>query len=230
MKKLLIIEDEVKVANIIKQGFEENGFTADVAYDGTIGLKMLKNATAAADAIILDVNLPGMNGYEVAEKIRESNPRIPILMLTALGNIDDKIAGFESGADDYLLKPFEFKELLIRINTLIKRNTGIKDSRLLKIADLELNLDTKIVKRNGTRFDLTAKEFGLLEYLVKNKGKVVSRAAIAQQVWDLNFDTGTNVIDVYVNFLRKKIDNDPSKKLIHTVVGMGYILREEYED
>jgi DNA-binding response OmpR family regulator len=228
MKKLLIIEDEVKVANIIKQGFEENGFTAEVAYDGSIGLKMLKNNRA--DAIILDVNLPVMNGYEVAAKIRESNPTIPILMLTALGNIDDKIAGFESGADDYLLKPFEFKELLIRITTLIKRNTGVKDSRLLKIADLELNLDTKIVKRNGIRFDLTAKEFGLLEYLVKNKGKVVSRAAIAQEVWDLNFDTGTNVIDVYVNFLRKKIDTEPNKKLIHTVVGMGYILREEYED
>jgi two-component system, OmpR family, copper resistance phosphate regulon response regulator CusR len=206
MKKILIIEDEIKVAKLIQQGLSENEFEAEIAFDGVIGLRMA--TTGAFNAIILDINLPGINGYDVAKKIREKNSSIPVLMLTALGSLEDKIAGFESGADDYLLKPFEFRELLVRINALIKRADGTLHKKLLTIADLEVNQDTKVVKRGGKRIDLTAKEYALLEYLMRNRGKIISRIDIAEKVWDLNFDTGTNVIDVYVNFLRKKIDKD----------------------
>ena len=228
MKKILIVEDEAKVARLIEQGLLENQFEVELAFDGTIGSRMAR--ATSYHAIILDVNLPGINGYEVAKKIREVNSNTPILMLTAMGTIEDKISGFESGADDYLLKPFEFRELLARLNVLMKRADGATHKKLLTVADLELNLDTKVAKRANRRIDLTAKEYGLLEYFIQNKGKVISRSDIAEKVWDLDFDTGTNVIDVYVNFLRKKIDKDASVKLIHTVIGMGYILREPDED
>jgi DNA-binding response OmpR family regulator len=228
-KNILIVEDEVKVAKLIREGLQAKQFEAEIAYDGLIGHRMA--ITGKFDAVILDVNLPGMNGFEVAKKIRQTNTVIPILMLTALGSIDDKLSGFESGADDYLIKPFEFRELLVRITTLLKRvdNAG-RHSPILSISDLEMDTDTKIVKRAGKRIDLTAREFELLEYLIRHKGKVVSRIDIAEKVWDLSFDTGTNVIDVYVNFLRKKVDKDQPKKLIQTVIGMGYTIREIDED
>lgn len=224
LTKVLIIEDEPKVASFIKIGLEENGYAADIAHDGLKGVNMAKQNTY--NAIILDLNLPVMNGYEVCKKIREKND-VPVLMLTALGTTEDKLMGFESGADDYLVKPFEFRELLARIKALLKRNTQATSSaNLLQIADLELNTDSKTVKRNNTKIDLTAKEFSLLEFLMRNKGRVISRSEIAEKIWDITFDTGTNVIDVYINFLRKKIDKDYPVKLIHTHIGMGYVLKE----
>lgn len=223
--KVLIIEDEPKVASFIKVGLEENGYYADIANDGATGAQ--KAIHNSYNAIILDLNLPQMNGYEVCKKIRLHNLDVPVLMLTALGTTEDKLQGFESGADDYLVKPFEFRELLARIKALLKRNqSAVSNANLLKIADLELNTDSKTVKRNNTKIELTAKEFSLLEFLMRNKGRVISRGEIAEKIWDITFDTGTNVIDVYINFLRKKIDKDYPIKLIHTQIGMGYVLKE----
>lgn len=223
---ILLVEDEVKVAQTIKQGLEEHGFVVDVAYDGQMGQRMAQNNTY--QAIILDVNLPIINGFTLCTEIRNENPHIPILMLTALGTMDDKTIGFNAGADDYLVKPFEFKELLLRVNSLLKRaNLKVQIGAVLKIADLELDTLGKTVKRAGKKIDLTAKEFLLLEYLLKNRGRVVSRAEIAEKIWDITFETGTNVIEVYVNFLRKKIDKDFDLKLIHTQKGMGYVLKDE---
>jgi DNA-binding response OmpR family regulator len=228
-RRILIVEDEEKVAKLIQQGLVENEYEAEIAFDGTIGLRMA--LSGKFDALILDVNLPGINGFEVARSIRQQNAGLPILMLTAMGSLDDKLEGFDSGADDYLLKPFEFRELLVRIQSLIKRlDRPVTIDQVLKMADLEVNIDTKIVKRAGKRIDLTAKEFALLEYLMNRRNRVVSRGEIAEKVWDLNFDTGTNVIDVYVNFLRNKIDKPFDPKLIQTVIGMGYTMRLPDED
>lgn len=224
--KILLVEDEKKIASALKKGLEEQGFDVQEAYDGAMGEKLFLNYPF--DIVILDINLPGINGYTLSRIIRRQNHAIPILMLTALGTVDDKLEGFEAGADDYLVKPFEFKELLARIKTLLKRTVkGFSAGSILRIADLEMNLDSKEVIRAGNKITLTAKEFQLLEYLIRNKGRVLSRADIAGQVWDIGFDTGTNVIDVYINFLRKKIDKDYSPKLIHTQIGMGYIMKEE---
>jgi len=223
--KILLVEDEKKIVAALKKGLEEQGYYVQVAYDAIVGEKLFNNYSF--DLILLDVNLPGVNGYELSRLIRQKNQDIPILMLTALGSVDDKVVGFEAGADDYLVKPFAFRELLVRIKTLLKRAVkGLPTGHSLRIADLEINLDSKEVTRDGNKIVLTAKEFQLLEYLVRNKGKVVSRADIAERVWDIGFDTGTNVIDVYINFLRKKIDKDYSSKLIHTHIGMGYIIKE----
>ena len=223
--KILIIEDEQKVAGFVKKGLEENDFEADIAFDGLIGLKMFQQTIY--QLIIIDVNLPLMNGFDLCKEIRKTNSRVPILMLTALSGTDSKVMGFESGADDYLVKPFEFRELIVRIKALIKRSERqVFSSSILKIADLEMDTDSKIVKRGNDIIELTAKEFSLLEYLLINQGRVVSRVDIAEKIWDINFDTGTNVIDVYVNFIRKKIDKKYNSKLIHTVIGMGYVLRE----
>jgi DNA-binding response OmpR family regulator len=224
--KILVVEDEPKVASFIQKGLEEQAYEVEVAFDGFIGQKMaLSNAY---DVIILDVNLPQINGIEVCRTLRNNRLKTPILMLTAFGTTDDKITGFDAGADDYLVKPFEFRELLARLKALHKRSSNTNNSgSILRVMDLELNTDDKTVRRRDKKIDLTAKEFGLLEYFIRNKGKVVSRVDIAEKVWEITFDTGTNVIDVYVNFLRKKIDKDFDKKLIHTVVGMGYILKEE---
>ncbi len=224
--KILLVEDEKKIASALKTGMEELGFYVMVAYDGAVGEKLFTNYDF--DLVILDINLPDINGYTLSRTIREKNKNIPILMLTALGTVEDKIEGFEAGADDYLVKPFAFKELLARIKSLLRRTiSGLSTSHILRIADLEINLDSKEVTRAGNRISLTAKEFQLLEYLVRNKNRVVSRADIAGKVWDIGFDTGTNVIDVYINFLRKKIDKDYTVKLIHTQIGMGYIMKEE---
>jgi DNA-binding response OmpR family regulator len=224
--KILIAEDEPKVAEFIKRGLEENDFAAEIAYDGQTGCSMA--LSGRFDLIILDVNLPYINGFQLCKQIRRENEKVPIIMLTALGSVDDRLSGFEAGADDYLIKPFEFRELLARIKALFKRNLKAEaPERLIRIADLEINQDSKVVKRGNKKIDLTAKEYTLLEYLAKNKNRVISRSDIASRVWDLNFDTGTNVIDVYINFLRKKIDKDFDKKLIHTYIGMGYILKDE---
>jgi DNA-binding response OmpR family regulator len=223
--KILIVEDELKVANFIKRGLEENDFEADIAYDGLLGLKMTQQNEY--QLILLDINIPIINGFELCKEIRKTNNRIPILMLTALSATDNKVMGFESGADDYLVKPFEFRELIARIKSLLKRSQEYKfTSSVLKIANLEMNTESKIVKRGNDIIDLTAKEFLLLEYLLINKGRVVSRVDIAEKIWDITFDTGTNVIDVYVNFIRKKVDKNYNPKLIHTIIGMGYVLRE----
>lgn len=224
--KILLVEDEKKIASALKKGLEEQGYYVQEAFDGAIGEKLFLNNQF--DLVILDINLPGINGYTLSRIIRQRNQSIPILMLTALGTVDDKLEGFDAGADDYLVKPFEFKELLARIKTLLKRTIkGFPAASTLRIGDLEMNLDSKEVSRAGNKILLTAKEFQLLEYLIRNKGRVLSRADIAGQVWDIGFDTGTNVIDVYINFLRKKIDKDFSSKLIHTQIGMGYIMKEE---
>ena len=228
---ILIVEDEPKVASFIKRGLEESGYIAEVAFDGAIGSKLAEVRTY--DLIILDVNLPHKNGIELCEEIRQKNQKVPILMLTALGTTEDKLVGFEAGADDYLVKPFEFRELLARVRSLLKRNREAEtNQRKLVFIDLEMNLDTYEVIRGGKKIEMTQKEFALLEYLLKNKNRVLTRVDIAEKVWGISFDTGTNVIDVYVNFLRKKIDKDFSPKFIHTQTGIGYILKvgkDEYK-
>lgn len=223
--KILLVEDEKKIAEALKKGLMEQHYHVELAYDGLIAWKLFE--MHSFDLVILDINLPGMNGYELCKLIRNHNQLVPVVMLTALNATDDKVEGFDAGADDYIVKPFDFKELLVRIRALLKRiYQNTPTGNILKIADLSMNLDSKEVTRAGSVIPLTAKEFQLLEYLVKNKNKVVSRADIALNVWDIDFDTKTNVIDVYVNFLRKKLDKDFESKLIHTQVGMGYILKE----
>ena len=228
MKKvnILVVEDEPKVVAFLKKGLEEHGYSVDVAYDGHMGEKLA--IKGGYDLVILDIIIPGMNGIELCKRIREKGIQIPVLMLTALGTTDDKVEGFDAGADDYLVKPFEFKELLARIKALTKRVSGIiHNSNTVKVFDLELDLNKKLAKREGKTIDLTAKEFSLLEYFMRNKGRVVTRAAISEEVWGINFDTGTNVVDVYVNILRKKIDRGFDSRLIHTRIGMGYIFDEQ---
>jgi DNA-binding response OmpR family regulator len=223
---LLLVEDETKVATFIKKGLERQGFTVEIAEDGREGKRFFDERTY--DLIILDVNLPYMDGVQLAHYIRTKNIQVPILMLTALDTTADKLAGFDAGVDDYLVKPFDFMELIARLKALLKRTIKAPESvNILRVADLELDLDQKLARRNGQTIELTAKEFALLEYLMRNRGRVVSKVDIAEKVWDINFDTGTNFIEVYINYLRKKIDKDTSNKLIHTVVGMGYTLKEK---
>lgn len=220
--KILVIEDEPKVVTFLQQGLEESGFEVDVAFDGLMGLKLA--AKQEYDCIILDVIIPGMNGIEVCREIRQKNINTPLLMLTALGTTDDKLEGFDAGADDYLVKPFEFKELVARINALTKRTSGVMHSTgTLRVGQLELDLNRKLARREGRTIELTAREFALLEYFMRNRGKVLSRADISEKVWEISFDTGTNVVDVYVNILRRKIEKGFDSKLIHTRIGLGYI-------
>ena len=225
-RKLLLVEDEQKIADTLKLGLTENGYQVDVAYDGGIGWKLFQQNTY--NLVILDLNLPGINGYDLCKNIRARDGSVPIIMLTALNSLENKIEGYDAGADDYIIKPFAFKELLMKIRVLLKRtmNQYIPVGTLLKAADLEMNLDSKEVTRGGKTINLTAKEFQLLEYLLRNKNRVVSRADIAINVWDIDFDTNTNVIDVYINYLRNKVDKPFDHKLIQTQVGMGYILKE----
>lgn len=220
--KILVVEDERKVAAFIQQGLEELGNQVDVAFDGLSGKKMAEEKRY--DFLVLDLLLPGMSGIEVCKALRAKQPRLPILMLTALGTSEDKLAGFDSGADDYLVKPFEFSELVARIKALVRRSNPEMEGNKLAVGNLELDTDKKQAVRAGQIIALTAKEYSLLEYLMANKGKVVSRQQIAADVWDIHFDTGTNVVDVYVNFLRKKVDKDFDTKLIHTMIGMGYMI------
>ena len=222
---ILIVEDEVKIADSLKQGLSENGFFTQVAYDGLAGLRLFKHGIF--NLVLLDIKLPGLSGYELSKEIRKINPNVPVIMLTAMSTVDDKIEGFDAGADDYIIKPFDFRELLVRIKALLKRlYTNVTPGLQLKAGDITMNLDSKEVTRDGKAISLTAKEFQLLEYFLKNKNRVLSRADIALNVWDIDFDSGTNVIDVYVNYLRKKIDKGFETPLIHTQVGMGYVLKD----
>lgn len=220
--RILIVEDEPKVASFIQKGLEENNYETEIAYDGLKAEAAFKQNKY--DLIILDIIIQGINGLNLCRKIRDLNPVIPVLMLTALGTTDDKLSGFEAGANDYLVKPFEFRELLARVKVLLKTTLqSTNTSNRLISGDLELDLDKKTAKRGNSYIDLTAKEFSLLEYFMNNPGRVLSRNDIAEKVWDVSFDSGTNVVDVYVNFLRKKIDKGFDKKFIHTRVGFGYI-------
>lgn len=225
---ILIVEDEPKIADTLRLGLEENGYHAEVAYDGRVGYDMFKEHQY--DLIVLDINLPGMNGYELCKYYRSVNSNVPIIMLTSFIGLNDKIKGYDAGADDYMVKPFEFKELLLKIKVFLKRAMNSHSSQepnVLKAVDLEMNVDSKEVTRAGQPVNLTAKEFQLLEYLLLNKNKVVSRGDIARNVWEIDFETNTNVIDVYINYLRNKVDKFFEQKLIHTQVGMGYILKDK---
>ena len=227
LKSILIVEDEKRLADLLKAGLEEQGYLVDIAYDGYIGKSLVIRNNY--DLVILDINLPLINGYDLCKDIRAYNNEIPIIMLTAMSSADNKLAGFDVGADDYILKPFDFKELLARVKVFLRRSSATEktEDNLIKIDDLEINISKKIVFRSGVQIELTAKEYILLEFLAKNKGVVISRIEIAEKIWNLNFDTGTNYIDVYINYLRKKIDKDSSNKLIHTRVGLGYVLKDQ---
>lgn len=224
--EILIVEDEKKIADSLQKGLQELGHEVSVGYDGKIGEKLFNQQHY--DLVILDINLPGINGLELCARIRKSNKQVPILMLTTFGSVPDKVEGFNAGADDYMVKPFSFDELIVRVRALLKRNTSsnVPVGNVLHFSDLEMNLDTKEVSRSGKKITLTAKEFQLLEYLMRNSKRVVSRAAIGENVWDIDFDTNTNTIDVYINYLRKKIDKEFPVKLIHTQVGFGYVMKE----
>lgn len=224
--KVLLIEDTPDLVSVILRGLSEEGIEISVAADGITGLEMAFKYDF--NLIVLDIMLPGMNGIQVCKEIRSRNTDIAILMLTALGSTENIVTGLESGADDYLVKPFKLEELIARMRTLIRRSSkqAIVTDRIT-IADLEINTASKMVAKAGKPVNLTATEYRLLEYLIKNQNKVLSRIQILENVWDIDFNMGTNVVDVYINYLRKKIDNGNDIKLIHTVFGMGYILKEE---
>ncbi|MES2519649.1 MAG: response regulator transcription factor [Bacteroidota bacterium] len=225
-KRILVVEDELKVATFIRKGLQTQSFEATIAADGEEAKKYF--VEEPFDLIILDLNLPDMSGLDVCKFVREQNTRIPILMLTALGTVADKLSGFEVGTDDYMVKPFDFMELLVRVKALLKRTEDVQmPVEKLQVSDLELDLNEKVARRGGNAIDLTAREFSLLEYLMRNRGRVVSKVDIAEKVWDINFDTGTNFVEVYINYLRNKVDKNFPNKLIHTVVGMGYMMKSK---
>lgn len=227
MIKILVIEDEKRVADLLKIGLEENGYQVLVAYDGEMGWRLFQSNDF--QLIISDIILPKLNGFELCQKIRKADEEIPILMLTALGTADDKLEGFDVGADDYMMKPFDFRELLARVRVLLKRRAVAKVDVVKEIsyADLYINLERQEVTRNGEPIKLSPKEYNLLVYLVENAERVVSRVEIAEKVWNTHFDTGTNFIDVYINYLRKKMDKNFEVKLIHTKPGVGFILTDK---
>jgi len=220
--KILIIEDEPKAGKYLRRGLNEAGFVADVVEDGLDGLHFA--LTESYDLIVLDVMLPGIDGWEVLREMRRSGKQVPVLFLTAREQVDDRVKGLELGADYYLVKPFAFSELLARVRTILRRGKISQAFENLKVADLELNLTRHCVMRSGKRINVTAKEFALLELMMRRQGEVLPRSLIASQVWDMNFDSDTNVIDVAVRRLRAKIDDDFDVKLIHTMRGMGYVL------
>jgi two-component system copper resistance phosphate regulon response regulator CusR len=227
--EILLIEDEPKTLQSLRQGLEENGYNVSFAFDGTSGLQMARKGNFGI--IISDIIMPGINGLDLCRQLRAERIQTPVLMLTALGATDDVVTGLDAGADDYLIKPFEFRELLARVRALAKRSRPEQPtSGIMRYADLELNTDTREVSRQGKSIELTPREFALLHYLLQYPGRVFSKAEIAANVWDVDFDTGTNVVEVYVNYLRKKIDRQFDSKLIHTRPGMGYFLKEEKED
>ena len=227
MIKILVIEDEKRVADLLKIGLEENGYQVLVAYDGEMGWRLFQSNDF--QLIISDIILPKLNGFELCQKIRKADEEIPILMLTALGTADDKLEGFDVGADDYMVKPFDFRELLARVRVLQKRRAVAKVDVVKEIsyADLYINLERQEVTRNGEPIKLSPKEYNRLVYLVENAERVVSRVEIAEKVWNTHFDTGTNFIDVYINYLRKKMDKNFEVKLIHTKPGVGFILTDK---
>lgn len=224
--KILLIEDEPGIVSVISRGLAEAGMEISVAADGRTGLEMALKYPF--DLIILDIMLPEMNGIQVCREVRKRNSSIPILMLTALSSTENIVTGLDSGADDYQVKPFKFAELEARIRTLIRRSkSDTTPKTLISLADLELDTTAKTAKRAGKLISLTATEYRLLEFFAQNKNRVLSRIELLENVWDINFNMGTNVVDVYVNYLRKKVDNGFPAKLIHTVFGMGYVLKEE---
>nr|WP_184624951.1 response regulator transcription factor [Pedobacter cryoconitis] len=221
-----LAEDDVKIASLVKTGLEEHNYNVTTIPDGLEALHTFQEGKF--DLLILDIMMPGMNGIEVCRQIRQTNKDVPILMLTALGSIDDKVLGLNSGADDYLVKPFHFKELLARIEAMVRRlqnTTQHQQIHTLSFEDIVMDTYSKTVQRAGKDIPLTAKEFTLLELFLKNPNRLLSRQYIAENAWDISFDTGTNVIDVYVNFLRNKIEKGFDRKLIHTKIGMGYIMK-----
>ena len=227
MQTILIVEDEKRVADLLKIGLEENGYQTMVAYDGAMGLRLFQSNSF--QLVISDIILPKLDGFELCKEIRKVNERIPILMLTALGSADDKLDGFDAGADDYMVKPFDFRELNARVKVLLKRNaeTVVRPPEQITYADLSVNLNLREVTRNNIAIKLSPKEYNLLLYMLENAEKVITRVEIAEKVWNTHFDTGTNFIDVYINYLRKKIDKDFGKKLIHTKPGVGFILTDK---
>ncbi|SFU18067.1 DNA-binding response regulator, OmpR family, contains REC and winged-helix (wHTH) domain [Algoriphagus locisalis] len=229
MKKILLVEDDTRVCSFINKGLTENGFEVTIAMDGTLGLQLALNSQF--DLIILDIMLPSINGLEVCKQIRLQKSDVPILFLTAMGSTENVVIGLDSGADDYLIKPFKFIELLARIKTLMRRGGKSEEpetasSDIYRFADLVLNDTEKTVHRNEHEISLTSTEFRLLLMFMKNPRKVLSRVDMLHEVWGVNFDMGTNVVDVYVNYLRKKMDKYGDQKLIQTVIGMGYVLKE----
>lgn len=227
MQTILIVEDEKRVADLLKIGLEENGYQTMVAYDGAMGLRLFQSNLF--QLVISDIILPKLDGFELCKEIRKVNERIPILMLTALGSADDKLEGFDAGADDYMVKPFDFRELNARVKVLLKRNaeTVVRPPEQITYADLSVNLNLREITRNNIAIKLSPKEYNLLLYMLENAEKVITRVEIAEKVWNTHFDTGTNFIDVYINYLRKKIDKDFGKKLIHTKPGVGFILSDK---
>jgi heavy metal response regulator len=222
--RILVVEDEKKVASFIKKGLEEEGYAVDTATDGEEGLAM--SLAQVYDLIILDIRLPKRDGLQVLKALRQDKVMTAVLLLTVRATIEDKVLGLDAGADDYLTKPFAFQELLARVRALLRRRVAA-DPTILQVADLRLDPARRTVSRGTERIDLTAREFALLDYLMRHPGRVLTRTMIAEHVWDYDFDTSTNVIDVYVNYLRKKIDTGREPKLLHTVRGVGYVLRAE---
>lgn len=227
MQSILIVEDEKRVADLLKTGLEENGYRVTVAYDGAMGLRLFR--AQPFQLVVSDVVLPRMDGFELCREIRRIHAGVPILMLTALGTTDDKLDGFDAGADDYLVKPFDFRELTARIRALLKRQRDAEPApqESLRCADLRIDTVRKEVWRGDTPIRFSPKEYRLLVYLAEHAGRVVGRTEIAEQVWETHFDTGTNFIDVYINYLRKKVDRDFEPRLIHTRPGMGFILTDK---
>lgn len=221
--RILVIEDEKGISGFIKDGLEEEGFAVDTAGDGNSGLELAE--TNDYDLILLDWMLPGLSGIEICRDIRKNDPAVPVIFLTAKDTVQDTVFGLSSGANDYIKKPFEFEELLARIRVQLRTKNG--EQTELKLGDIEMNLDTHRVFRGTSEIELTPKEFSLLEFLIRNKGKVCTRTKIIEHVWDIHFDSDTSVIDVYINFLRKKLDTGKSKNLIHTIRGVGYIAKDE---
>jgi len=224
--RILVVEDETKVAGFIRRGLEEEGYAVDLAQDGETGLAMALDGVH--DLVLLDVHLPVKNGFSVLRELRDRKMTVPVLLLTVRATIEDKVLGLDSGADDYLTKPFAFQELLARVRALLRRRSEDR-SGLLQVADLTLDPARRVAHRGGEAVDLTSKEFTLLDYFMRNPGRVLTRTMIAEHVWNYDFDSMTNVIDVYVNYLRKKIDKGREPKLIHTIRGAGYVMKAEGE-
>ncbi|MET3034533.1 response regulator transcription factor [Chryseobacterium sp. NRRL B-14859] len=234
MKKIILIEDETSVVSFIKKGLQENGYEVSVAFDGRTGVQLVQ--ANDFDMVILDIMLPEMNGLDVCKEIRKTNQSVPILFLTALGSSENIVLGLESGGDDYLVKPFKFIELVARVKSLLRRSHGhntpeaveqeVDNEHIFQFSDLTVNDYTKKVTRGGEEITLTSTEYKLLLYFLNNPEKVISRAEILDAVWGVNYELGTNVVDVYVNYLRKKLDSQEDNKLIHTVIGMGYVLKK----
>ncbi len=222
--RILLIEDEPKTVQSLKMSLEENGFEADIAYDGDLGSTLARKNSY--DVIVSDIILPHKNGYEIVKELRSNGCATPIILLTALSSLDEKLRGFDAGADDYLVKPFELKELIARIKVATRRTNGVQISyKKMQFEDLELNLDSKTVTRGGKQIILTAREFGLLECLMKNQGRVLSKEELLDKVWNMDADVTTNVVEVFMNLLRRKIDKDYPQKLIYTIYGMGYVMK-----